>query len=457
MDAPIDNKVDLPPEYEAWAAQAPRPGGAQPIIFVASEGGASRAAYWTAAVLAGLQDRTGGQFSKSVFSITAVSGGSVGAVGFLASLTARPPVGDEYWKAIEPFVGADFLSPALAGMLFPDLTQRVLPVALLPDRAETMERSWEAAWSASCRTGGPHCGGGPDLLARPFLSLWSRNDGVWRPALLIEGASEEAGKRILTTNLSFLATQSFTDADDFHTEEARDVPVSTAILNGARYPWISPAGTLVDQRGREAGHIVDGGYFDASGAETTRELAQAVARLQDAAANRLLSDPAQPFIFLLIGNCATTGGPQDATLRTPAESGATRPTPQTKRMLSDLLSPMLGLYSARDGHQAHLTEALIAAIAGAQPANNVCQQAIVKGAFDGHPAYYVPIKLCPSDKYAVPLDWVLSTRAKAAMLAATGYGGQASCLAGSNLGWLVNYLTTGRETIQPRGPPRAGS
>lgn len=39
------------------------------------------------------------------------------------------------------FVGQNALGPAMIGMLFPDLLQRFLPVAVLPDRAETQERS----------------------------------------------------------------------------------------------------------------------------------------------------------------------------------------------------------------------------------------------------------------------------------------------------------------------------
>jgi len=65
----------------------------------------------------------------------------------------------------------------------------------------------------------------------------------------------------------------------------------------------------------------------------------------------------------------------------------------------------------------------------------------------------VPFKLCPTT-FSVPLDWVLSGRAKTAMLRATGYGGPPSCLAGKNIGWLVRYLTTGQDDIPARPPPQ---
>ena len=97
----------------------------------------------------------------------------------------------------------------------------------------------------------------------------------WRPILIINGASEETGRRI-RTGTSHLGNA--VDADDFHRIVAQDVQISTAIHNGARFPWISPAGTLTRQ-GSGQGHILDGGYFDAAGVATLAELAQAIAAL----------------------------------------------------------------------------------------------------------------------------------------------------------------------------------
>lgn len=45
---------------------------------------------------------------------------------------------------------------------------------------------------------------------------------------------------------------------------------STAILNGARFPWISPGGRLEGELGVQ--HVVDGGYFDGSGVQDARAI-----------------------------------------------------------------------------------------------------------------------------------------------------------------------------------------
>jgi hypothetical protein len=60
-----------------------------PLILMASAGGASRAAYWTGTVLRAFDDRTEGTFFDHVFAISSVSGGTLGAVGYVAWLSER--------------------------------------------------------------------------------------------------------------------------------------------------------------------------------------------------------------------------------------------------------------------------------------------------------------------------------------------------------------------------------
>lgn len=59
-----------------------------PLIIVSAAGGGLRAAYWTATVLGALQDQDA-NFGKSVFAISGVSGGSLGAAVFV-TLLAEP-------------------------------------------------------------------------------------------------------------------------------------------------------------------------------------------------------------------------------------------------------------------------------------------------------------------------------------------------------------------------------
>src|SRR5262249_54958197 len=60
------------------------------LVLVTAAGGGIRAAYWSAAVLATLQDRRGG-FDRHIFAISAVSGGALGASTYKAlTLRGRP-------------------------------------------------------------------------------------------------------------------------------------------------------------------------------------------------------------------------------------------------------------------------------------------------------------------------------------------------------------------------------
>jgi hypothetical protein len=179
-------------------------------------------------------------------------------------------------------------------MMFPDLLQRFLPVALLPDRAETLERSWEEAW-AVIDPAAPSAA----MMGEPFLNLAPKANEPWRPILIVQGTSEDSGRRFLTSGVRFGCDE--VDADDFLDSVGHDVAASTAILNGARFPYISPGGTFAAQRcerdGTRTDHILDGGYFDNAGAETLRETVRALRVIRAAAHDE---DPLR-IVFVLIG------------------------------------------------------------------------------------------------------------------------------------------------------------
>ena len=295
---PID-RLSLEQAYAMWAGA--QPGGAQAkktMVLIASQGGASRAGYWTAAALARLRETAaakGVDFDSHLFAISSVSGGSVGSVGYAAMRLSISDPQDLTLRLLR-FAGDNGLGPAVTGMLYPDLLQRFLPVAFLPDRAETLERSWEDAWASSGAPNG-------SAMREPFLNLAPRPAEQWRPVLVVQGASENGGRRVLTSAFQFTCDQ--IDADDFLASQGHDIAASTAILNGARFPWISPGGTFSDKRCNAAGdvvapvkdHILDGGYFDNAGAETLREMVRAIRALPDGsgAADKLR------VVFVLIG------------------------------------------------------------------------------------------------------------------------------------------------------------
>ena len=137
-----------------------------------------------------------------IFAISTVSGGSVGAVGYAAMLKAAPDA-DNFKLMLWRFAGENVLGGALTGMMFPDLLQRFLPVALLPDRAETLERSWEEAWAA-IDPAAPSAA----MMGEPFLNLAPKANEPWRPILIVQGASQDSGRAFSPAGSGSAATKS---------------------------------------------------------------------------------------------------------------------------------------------------------------------------------------------------------------------------------------------------------
>jgi len=124
-----------------------------PLFIVTAEGGGIRAAYWTSIVLGSLQDKDP-SFADHVFAISGVSGGSVGAAVFSALLTDENARGQIVQRS-EEILGQDFLSSAIAAMLYPDFAQRFCPIPIqFLDRGRWLEKSWEQAWRETARKHG---------------------------------------------------------------------------------------------------------------------------------------------------------------------------------------------------------------------------------------------------------------------------------------------------------------
>jgi hypothetical protein len=242
-------------------------GTAHPLYIVATEGGGIRAAYWTAILLGEIQDRNP-NFGAHVFAISGVSGGSLGATVFNALLAEPNPGSFKFKDKAHLILGRDFLSPTLASMLYPDLLQRFLPWPIPSfDRGRSLELGWEKAWRDTM---------GNDRFAGSFVDLWPPASPKWMPALFLNGTSVEKGNRIITSNL--LIRNNFLDAEDAAdklasysldaTKATCHIPLSTAAHMSARFTFVSPAGHFPD-----GSRIVDGGYFENSGATTAYEIA----------------------------------------------------------------------------------------------------------------------------------------------------------------------------------------
>lgn len=268
-----------------------------PVFVVAAEGGGIRAAYWTAEMLIELQKRFP-DFPCNTFAISGVSGGSLGASAFITDLANAYRTkqfrciesGESHIEKIkgtnkngpiestsQGFLGEDFLAPVAAGLLFPDLVSRVNILCpwliCLPDRASYLEKAWEVNWTK-------YNEGKPLQFSDNFLDLWKEDGELEIPSLILNGTWVEDGRRTLTSNLKPNA-EIFVEADDMLNNFTKRISLSTAVHMSARFTYVSPAGT-VNTKSDGKKRVVDGGYFENSGALTARQVLEV---LQDTCTN----------------------------------------------------------------------------------------------------------------------------------------------------------------------------
>jgi hypothetical protein len=326
----------------------------RPVFIVATEGGGIRAAYWTALVLAALEDQSLDQrkawiethpgqppppdFVSHLFAVSGVSGGSLGAVVFnaLVAENVAYPMKDRAHDILRQ----DFLSPTLAAMFFPDLIQRFLPFRIPPaDRGAVLEKAWEYGWERTI-SGQDKTVERPNRLGEPLRKLWQDWRGnVPLPALFLNGTRVESGKRIITSNVAINPGSriDFADAEDAEVklgnDAAHDMPLSTAAHMSARFTYVSPAGLLPD-----GGHVVDGGYFENSGAATALEVLYEVeAAIQSAGSGEVVVP-----VIIEIRNGPTKEKPN-------ITSAAATPAPSDQQeFLSEALAPVSTLLNTRD-------------------------------------------------------------------------------------------------------------
>jgi hypothetical protein len=235
-----------------------------PMLIVATAGGGIRAAYWTATVLEQLEsdlEKKGQALDKLVFAVSGVSGGSVGAMDYIA---AR-----HFGDQPTTYLTSDFLAPAIASLVFADGPSNFLPDFGQIDRGAALERAFEK--------------GSNDHLAYSFLSFFPRMadlEANWRPALLLNATHQETGRRVIASNLK-IDRDTFLDSFDQLDLLGSDMRASTAAHNSARFTYVSPAGKLLARLGDDKnatianrGYVIDGGYFENYGALTALELAR---------------------------------------------------------------------------------------------------------------------------------------------------------------------------------------
>ena len=373
--------------FIAWhkGVQSVHPATVRPVFIVAAPGGGIRAAYWTATVLSTLEDQSlqptpsSGEptpdFASHLFAISGVSGGSLGAAVFDALLAEKQlPPNQTFTSESEGILGEDFLSPTLASMLFPDLLQRFLPWPMaVADRGAVLEEAWEQGW----RT---WLGPSSDRFAQPLRALWlpdtspAVRSGGHVPALFLNGTAVGTGKRVVVCSLPIGdgPHSELIDVEDVYTmlgnnpstKAAPDVDMrlSTAAHLSARFTYVSPAGLLPNNE-----RVVDGGYFENSGAATALEILRVVQTVLSERQGKpdwpdqvnpvvLLLDNAPAVIPLLTPRVELPRKVASPAIQT-AKAKAERPKPYWQEhsrrgysieFLGELLDPLRALMQTRD-------------------------------------------------------------------------------------------------------------
>ncbi len=270
-----------------------------PVFLVAAAGGGLRAAYWTATLLAAMDDRSCGAFGDQVLAVSGVSGGSLGLAAYLAQRqvwAAKPAAqrcqtgrADEMRRLLQ----RDFLGPVAGSLLFAEAVQAFVPFTYLQrERGNTLADAIDHAWRDTMP--GPFAG----LLQQPFLQTFgmvpSGTPGHRQPAVYLNATGVESGRRVVASNVqlgAMLADPLFYQSGISRAArlQTADLSVVDAVVNSARFPGISPpgrvwgcvAGMAANRAGQDVchgnghgiwGHVVDGGFFENSGLETLMDV-----------------------------------------------------------------------------------------------------------------------------------------------------------------------------------------
>jgi hypothetical protein len=276
---PFTSPPLLKDAFAEWKARTPEgPDGKSIAVVVVAEGGGIRAAYWTASILH-LLDAPEQQlhFSDHLFAISSVSGSSLGAALY-AGLQKDLPGDPTRRKKAEATLRRRFLAPMVGKLVTGDFAQWFLPLPIERfDRSPALENGFANAYAEI--VGEKHHddrGHAIGAMAVP-MGEFRNNSETQVPVLFFNSTSVRTGRRVVTSTARWLPDPADdTDPIGFHEFVHGDVSVARAAHNSARFPVISAAGALRDENGRYVGHLVDGGYFENTGAETAIDVIESL-------------------------------------------------------------------------------------------------------------------------------------------------------------------------------------
>src|SRR5262245_27847553 len=237
------------------------------VILVAANGGGIQASAWTARVLTGIEegcrsgDDCGGRsFARSVRVISAVSGGSVGAMYFAnaygkyGAKAGELPDNDALEQIVK-LAERSSLDGVAWGLVYSDFLRTVAPFLSRvrffrrTDRARALEFEWQR-----------------DVDLQAMLGEWKRDTMAGkRPGVVFNATIVDSGRPLLFSSIGHDQNLSVAKIFD-RLYEGYDTPVTSAVRMSATFPYVTPAARAhrydkSDWREAEY-HVVDGGYYD---------------------------------------------------------------------------------------------------------------------------------------------------------------------------------------------------
>lgn len=304
-------RTGTPPPPPSPLAPPPSPASQriQPMVFVAAAGGGMRAAYWTEKALLQLTGRAAGEDAAtarcrhdSVFEVSAVSGGGVGSA--LWSVRDRVAGRDDAPYATD-IANQRALASIGAAWIFRDGVRTLSGLDFTwPDRAAVMEDSWRRSLAPRID------------LGQPVLPV----SELWQPLLLLNGTDLQTGCRVVIAPIAPANPPDLprhcADVGDrgadmpgayfapefLDTAQCRsgsgNLSVATAALLAARFPYVTPTGSMYACSTEPAGQkpkvvriqVGDGGYLENTGLQAVLQTWRAIAPLV-AQHNREVLDP----------------------------------------------------------------------------------------------------------------------------------------------------------------------
>jgi hypothetical protein len=282
-----------------------------PIILVSGEGGGSRAGLWFSQTLMNLDVKTGGKFKNHIFSLSTVSGSSVGLGAMLSFWKyiqeGNRPVHPNWVNYPEEVFKNNFTSGCVFGWTATDMWKAAIPfVKWTRDRnSELQDEEAESIQRSLFKIVDGRSSDNPKLYKRVDTALknatgWYLNRDILSfyyskgtddsvrinagmPLAFINTCRSSDARRgifapVLLDSTDFLDAIDvcrFVYADPFHYKNSpmyykgrrKALKLGSAVNTSENFPFLS-APALIDS----LGYFVDGGYHENSGLKTTLEI-----------------------------------------------------------------------------------------------------------------------------------------------------------------------------------------